>query len=143
MEKPRILFSAHGLPQKIIDNGDPYQNHVKITVAAIIKQLIFNNSYYNLDYKICYQSRVGKLEWIKPYIDDEIIQAGIDKKPIIIVPIAFVSENSETLVELDIEYAKLAITNNIPSYMRVPTVSIEPKFIDGLAELIKKSIKDG
>ncbi len=143
-EKPRILFSAHGLPQKIIDSGDPYQNHVKNTVAAIIKQLIFiNSNYKNLDYKICYQSRVGKLEWIKPYLDDEIIQAGIDKKSIIIVPIAFTSENSETLVELDIEYAKLAITNNIPSYMRVPTVSVEVKFIDGLTELIKKSINDG
>jgi len=135
---PRILFSAHGLPQKIVDGGDPYQNHVEKTAAGIVSKL----NQPNLDWRVCYQSRVGRLEWIKPYTEDEIKQAGVDQKPIIIVPIAFVSEHSETLVELDIEYRELAEENGVSNYIRIPTVGIDADFINGLAKLIEDGLSD-
>ena len=86
---------------------------------------------------VCYQSRVGPLEWIGPATDDEIRRAGADKAPLVVVPIAFVSEHSETLVELDLEYAHLAQTAGVPAYVRVPTAGTEPDFIEGLAAMVK------
>ncbi len=133
-DQPRLLFSAHGLPKKIVDAGDPYQWQVEQSVAAIVKELAMDD----LDYRICYQSRVGPVEWIGPATEDEIEEAGQEKRPVMVVPVAFVSEHSETLVELDIEYAELAEEKGIPAYYRVPTVGIEPAFIEGLAELVKK-----
>lgn len=127
--KPRILFSAHGLPEKIIDKGDPYQWQVERTVGAIMRD------FGPADYVVCYQSKVGPLEWIGPSTEDEIIRAGKDKVPLVVVPIAFVSEHSETLVELDIEYKVLAKRHKIPAYIRVPTVGTHPNFIEALAWL--------
>lgn len=129
---PRILFSAHGLPKKIIAAGDPYQWQVEQTAAAIVERLSIDG----LDWTVCYQSRVGPLEWIGPSTDAEIQRAGAEGVPIVIVPIAFVSEHSETLVELDIEYRKLADESGVSSFSRVPTVSTQVDFIAGLAALV-------
>lgn len=129
--KPRVLFSAHGLPVKNITNGDPYQWQIEKSVEAIVKKLAIRK----LDYKVCYQSRVGRLEWLKPYIQDEISAAANDKVPLVVVPISFVSEHSETLVELDIEYKQLSEEKGVPGYFRVPTVTTHPKFIEGLVGL--------
>ena len=131
--KPRILFSAHGLPQKIVDEGDPYQRQVEQTSHAIIAGLNIDE----VDYTICYQSRVGPLEWIKPDTESEILRACSDKVPLVIVPVSFVSEHSETLVELDIEYKELAENNNIPAYFRVPALGVTTEFIESLAYLCK------
>ncbi len=128
---PRILFSAHGLPEKNIKNGDPYQSQIEKTVAAIIDILAIDN----LDSVICYQSKVGRLAWIKPSTEDEIIRAGADNVPVIIVPVSFVSEHSETLVELDIEYRNLAKKHNISNYRRVKSLQIEDDFINALANM--------
>jgi ferrochelatase len=132
--KPRLLFSAHGLPEKIVMDGDPYQSHVEKTVEAIVQVLAMRD----LDYSTCYQSRVGRLEWIGPATEDEIMQAGEDKVPLLVVPVSFVSEHSETLVELDIAYRKLAQAHGVPGYWRVPTLSVEPLFIESLADLCLK-----
>ena len=131
----RILFTAHGLPKKIIKDGDPYQWQIEQTVEAIINQI--KNIPESI---ICYQSRVGRMEWIKPYTEDEIIRAGMQGKSIIIVPVAFVSEHSETLVELDHEYYELAKENHVKNYIRVTTVSEDKKFILGLKAEIKNII---
>jgi protoporphyrin/coproporphyrin ferrochelatase len=130
--QPRVLFSAHGLPQKVIDRGDPYQYQVERTAAAIVAALPEED----FDWTVCYQSRVGPLAWIEPYTEDEIRRAGVDGVPLIVMPIAFVSEHSETLVELDIEYRELAEEAGVPGYERVPTVSNDPVFIGGLAKLV-------
>ncbi len=135
----RILFSAHGLPKKVVTDGDPYQMQVERSVAAILKLL----NRPELDNRICYQSRVGPLEWIGPATDTEITQAAKDGRSIVVVPVAFVSEHSETLVELDIEYAELAQHNGAASYIRVPTVGSEPDFIAGLAGLVRGAAFDG
>ncbi|MBM3561079.1 MAG: ferrochelatase, partial [Alphaproteobacteria bacterium] len=92
---PRVLFSAHGLPKKVIARGDPYQWQVERTAAAIAGRLGAG-----VDWRICYQSRVGPLEWIGPATDDEVRRAGADGVPVVVVPVAFVSEHVETLVEL-------------------------------------------
>lgn len=134
----RVLFSAHGLPKKIIAGGDPYQSQVEKTAAAVMKKLDSD-----LDWLCCYQSRVGPLEWIGPSTEDEIARAGADGKTVIVVPIAFVSEHSETLVELDIEYRDLAAEVGVPEYIRVPTAGTSPDFIAGLADMVRGSLAAG
>ncbi|MDI9349310.1 MAG: ferrochelatase [Candidatus Symbiobacter sp.] len=135
----KLLLSAHGLPKKIIAKGDPYQYQVEQTAQALVTQLALPN----LDWTVCYQSRVGPLEWIKPATEHEIIQAGEKKHNIVLCPIAFVSEHSETLVELDIEYKDLAAQHGVPNYFRVPTVAVTPGFIQGLAKLVGDSLESG
>ncbi len=133
---PRVLFSAHGLPKKIVEKGDPYQWQVEQSVAAVVRSL----GEVNLDWQVCYQSRVGPLEWIGPSTDAEIENAGSEGRPVIVVPIAFVSEHSETLVELDIEYRDLAAAAGVPNYIRVGTVATDAAFIDGLAEQVSRAV---
>lgn len=131
--KPRVLFSAHGLPQKVVDAGDPYQWQVEKTVEAVTQLLTIDG----LDYAICYQSKVGKLEWLGPSTEDEIKRAGADHVPVLVVPIAFVSEHSETLVELDIQFRQLAEECGVEGYYRVQALNSEPFFIEALAELVR------
>lgn len=132
---PKILFSAHGLPKKIVDRGDPYPHQVMLTVQAVIGELAETIDAFGIEWEICYQSRVGPLEWIGPSTEECLMAAGAEKRPVIVVPIAFVSEHSETLVELDIEYRDLAEEVGVPQYVRVPAVGIRNQFIDGLAQL--------
>lgn len=134
--KYRLLFSAHGLPEKVIASGDPYQDQIEQSAKAIATALALPN----LDWRISYQSRVGPMKWIGPSTEEEIKRAGTEGKAIVVVPIAFVSEHSETLVELDIEYAKLAADFGVPHYLRVPAVGTHPAFIKGLAELVRETI---
>lgn len=131
----RVLFSAHGLPKKIIERGDPYQSQVEMTAQAIVRA----TGRSDLDWLVSYQSRVGPLEWIGPATDAEILRAGRDGKALIVQPVAFVSEHSETLVELDIEYAHLAKEAGVPRYIRVPALGSHPLFIEGLVSLIRKA----
>ena len=86
---------------------------------------------------VCYQSRVGPMEWLRPYTEDEIERAGADGVALAVVPIAFVSEHSETLVELDIEYAELAADAGVPAYVRAPTANDAGAFIDSLAGIVR------
>lgn len=132
----RLLLSAHGLPQRIVDRGDPYQRQVERTAVAILRELAMPE----LDAIVCYQSRVGRLKWIEPATDAEIRRAGRDGKRVIVAPIAFVSEHSETLVELDIEYRHLAAQSGVPDYRRAPTVGDDAAFIAGLAGLVKQAL---
>ena len=129
---PRVLFSAHGLPEKIVKAGDPYQAQCEMTVEALRREIKIEN----MDSLLCFQSRVGPMKWIGPATDEEVRRAGKDQVPLVIVPIAFVSEHSETLVELDIEYRHLAQQCGVPHFLCVPTVGIAPDFFQGLAQLV-------
>jgi ferrochelatase len=131
----RLLLSAHGLPRRIVRKGDPYQWQVEQTARAIMAGLAMPG----LEAVICYQSRVGRLEWIGPGTDAEIARAGRDGKGVLVFPLAFVSEHSETLVELDIEYRKLAQASGVKDYRRAPTVGTAPVFIGGLANLVRQA----
>jgi ferrochelatase len=131
--RPRVLFSAHGLPKKIVDDGDPYQVHVETTARAIAEAAGIDAA----DYVVCYQSKVGRLEWLGPDTEHEIHRCGSDGVAAVVVPIAFVSEHSETLFELDIDYRAKAEAAGVPAYVRVPAVGTEPEFIAGLARLVR------
>lgn len=128
----RILFSAHGLPKKIVEGGDPYQWQVEQTSATVARALDIPG----LDWAVCYQSRVGRLEWLGPSTLEELDRAGTDGKAVVVVPIAFVSEHSETLVELDIEYREQAEDMGVSGYYRVAAVGTHPAFVAGLADLV-------
>ena len=130
----RVLFSAHGLPERVIKAGDPYQGQVEQTAKAIADAI------GGLDWTVCYQSRVGPLKWIGPSTDAEIARAGTDKVGVVLYPLSFVSEHSETLVELDIEYRHLADKAGVTTYIRVPTVGTHPLFIAGLARLVRDAL---
>jgi ferrochelatase len=132
----RLLLSAHGLPKKIVAGGDPYQWQVERTAKALVAAL----DIAGLDWTVCYQSRVGPLKWLEPATDGEIRKAGAQGKGVIVAPIAFVSEHSETLVELDIEYGKLAREAGVPDYRRAATVGADPAFIAGLAGLVRRAV---
>lgn len=132
---PRVLFSAHGLPQRVIDRGDPYQWQVEQSAAAI-RTLLPSD----WDTRISYQSRVGPLKWIGPSTEEEIRRAGVDGVGLIVSPVAFVSEHIETLVELDIEYAQLARQQQLPFYLRAPALGARPEFIAALADLVERAL---
>jgi ferrochelatase len=132
---PRLLLTAHGLPKKIVNAGDPYTRQVECTARAVVESL----ARPKLDWQVCYQSRVGPLEWIGPATDAEIRRAGTEGVPLVVAPISFVSEHSETLVELDIDYQEVAAKSGVPGYYRVPTVGIAPSFIAGLASLVTRA----
>jgi ferrochelatase len=134
--RPLAVFSAHGLPKKIVDDGDPYVSQVEAGAAAIVAQLGLQPK----EWLVSYQSRVGPLEWVKPATDAVILQAAKDKRALVVYPIAFVSEHSETLVELDIEYRHLAEQNGAVAYVRVPAVGTHPAFIGGLANLVTAAL---
>lgn len=130
---PRLLFSAHGLPEKIVKAGDPYQWACEESARGIASATGIDN----LDWSICYQSRVGPLKWIGPSTEEALNQAASDKVPVLIYPHAFVSEHVETLVEIDIEYRHLAHEIGIPAFEKVPTVGTHPAFIAGLADMVR------
>lgn len=134
--KLRVLFSAHGLPEVIVRNGDPYQNQVEKTSAAVARALDIEG----LDWTICYQSRATPQKWISPSTEQEIERAARDRVAILVVPIAFVSDHSETLVELDVEYRELAGKQGVPGYFRAPVPNSDPAFIAALAGLVRAAL---
>jgi protoporphyrin/coproporphyrin ferrochelatase len=135
LHRARLLLSAHGLPLKIVKAGDPYPEQIDQTARAVVAAL----DCPDLDWAVCYQSRVGPLAWLGPATDDEIRRAARDGVAAVVAPISFVSEHSETLVELDRDYRRLAESCGVPAYYRVPTVGTDPRFIAALAELVRNA----
>ncbi|TCZ64056.1 ferrochelatase [Roseicella aquatilis] len=129
----RILFSAHGLPESIVKAGDPYQWQVERSVAAVVEHLGIEG----LDHVVCYQSRVTPQKWLGPSTEDELERAAHDGVAVLVCPIAFVSEHSETLVELDVEYREEAQRLGVPGYFRVPAQNSDPGFIAALVGLVR------
>ncbi len=138
-QKLRVLFSAHGLPEVIVRHGDPYQEQIERTVAAVVRTL----AQPGLDHVICYQSRATPQKWIGPSTDAEVERAAKDRVAVLVVPIAFVSEHTETLVELDVEYRHLAERLGVPGYFRVPTQNADAGFIGALAGLVRRALAEG
>ena len=128
-----LLFSAHGLPKKIVAQGDPYQRDVETTYEALRARLNWPHV------TLCYQSRVGPLEWLRPYTEEVIKQkAAAGVRQMLVYPIAFVSDHSETLYELGIQYAELAKQAGIAHYRVVPALNAHPLLICALAELVRQ-----
>lgn len=136
-EKVRILFSAHGLPEKVVAGGDPYQWQCEQTSAKIAARLKETLGDEMPEWRNCYQSRVGPLKWIGPSTE-EMIEKSVDEGyALLIYPHAFTQEHVETLVELDIEYRDVAEKHVKHGYYRAKTVGTHPAFIQGLAKLVK------
>jgi ferrochelatase len=126
-----LLFSAHGLPRKIVDAGDPYEQQIRATYDAVRDQLGWPHT------TLCYQSRVGPLEWLQPYTEDVIrAKAAAGAKQMLVYPIAFVSDHVETLYELGITYAGLARAQGIAHYRVAPALNSDPLLILTLKQLV-------
>jgi ferrochelatase len=126
-----LLFSAHGLPQKIVDAGDPYEQHIRATVAGVKRILNWPHT------TLCFQSRVGPLQWLQPYTDAVIREkAHAGARQILVYPIAFVSDHIETLFELGQDYARLARECGVENYAVVPALNANPGLIDTLTRVV-------
>jgi ferrochelatase len=130
--RPRILFSAHGLPERIVKDGDPYQWQCIRTAENVARLTGIENP----DWQICYQSRVGPQKWLGPSTEKALEKAAADHVPVVILPHAFTQEHVETLVEIEIEYREVAEHLGVPGFYRVPTVGTHPDFIRGLADMV-------
>ena len=135
-KKVRVLFSAHSLPVSIIKKGDPYQWQVEQTVKAVMQGI---HGYE--DHVLAYQSKVTPVKWLEPTTPSEIENAINEDRALVIVPIAFVSDHSETLVELDIEYQELASELGCKHYYRSESLNIDQTFIESLSEIVSESEK--
>lgn len=135
-----VFFSAHGVPKSYVeDAGDPYQQEIEACsrlVMAKLEQLLGHGNPYTL----AYQSRVGPVEWLKPYTDEALVRLGEEGvQELVVVPISFVSEHIETLEEIDIEYREIATEAGIRNFVRVPALDTYPTFIKGLADLVQQA----
>lgn len=132
-----LLFSAHGLPRKIVNNGDPYERQIRGTFEAVCTRLGWPRT------TLCYQSRVGPLEWLRPYTDDVIrSKARAGTKQMLVYPIAFVSDHVETLFELGQTYAALAHELGIAHYRVAAALNDDPMLIRGLRKLVKDAMRN-
>ena len=141
----RMLFSAHGLPQVIVDRGDPYQFQIQQTASAILDMLAQDDERDEAenDSVVCFQSRATPQKWLEPSIEHEIERAAADQVAVLVIPIAFVSDHSETLVELDLEYREVAARLGVPSYFRSPTQNSDQEFIAALGAIVRVAIQRG
>jgi ferrochelatase len=137
-DRVHIFFSAHGVPQSYVDDlGDPYQKEIEECTKLIMQTLNRSN-----DHTLAYQSRVGPIEWLKPYTDEAIEDlAAKGVKDLAVVPISFVSEHIETLEEIDIEYREVAEEAGIQNFYRVPALNTHPVFINDLADLVEEALR--
>ncbi|MEG3976491.1 ferrochelatase, partial [Microcoleus sp. herbarium8] len=137
-DRVHIFFSAHGVPLSYVEEaGDPYQREIEDCTRLIMEHLNRSN-----EHTLAYQSRVGPVEWLKPYTEDaitELAESGVED--LLVVPISFVSEHIETLQEIDMEYRELAEESGIENFYRVPALNTHPVFIEALADLVIESIE--
>jgi len=134
-----ILFSAHGVPQSYIEAGDPYQKQIQACVAQISEAI----KDPNVEIHLSYQSRVGPIEWLRPYTDDMLPDLGArGVRNLVVVPISFVSEHIETLEEIDIEYRELAEESGITNWRRCPALNTDSTFIDDMADMVMDALRE-
>ena len=133
----RVLFTAHGLPERLIAKGDPYAWQVKRTTSALRTAAeARHGSLDDVDWRVTWQSRATPEKWLQPDTEAEVEAAARQGLALVLAPIAFVSEHSETLVELDIEYRAVAERAGAAAWERVPTPGTAPSYIEGLADLV-------
>ena len=137
-----VFFSAHGVPRSYVEEaGDPYQKEIEACVGLIMQRLERELGHAN-PFTLAYQSRVGPVEWLKPYTEDALHELGEQGvHDLVVVPISFVSEHIETLEEIDIEYREIATEAGITNFRRVPALDTTPAFIEGLAHLVQHALE--
>jgi ferrochelatase len=133
----QLLFSAHGLPESIVKQGDPYPEQIDTTIACVMKARNFSHEYH-----LCFQSKVGPAKWLKPSTDEMIRGlAERGKKQLLVIPISFVSDHIETLFELDIEYRMIADEVNIENYIVMKGLNDSKAFVGALKELVVQALQ--
>ena len=134
--KVHLLFSAHSIPQKYVDRGDPYAEQTRQTVELIMNRLGRRNPYH-----LAFQSRLGPVQWLQPHTDQMIKQLGQeDVDHVLAIPISFVSEHVETLYEIDLLYKDMARDAGISDFRRVPAPNCHSGFIQALATLVEEKL---
>ncbi len=133
----RVVFTAHSLPQSVIDKGDPYKDEVEKTVGLILKKVNIK------DYVLSFQSKIGPVKWIQPSTMETIRKAGADGvRQLVVMPIGFTCDHVETLHELDIELAEIAHDSGVEHFVRAGVFNDHPQFIELLADLVIKKIHE-
>ncbi len=132
-----IFFSAHGVPLSYVEEaGDPYRQEIEDCTTLIMQALNRPNPHV-----LAYQSRVGPVEWLKPYTEDAIQELGTQGiQELAVVPISFISEHIETLQEIDMEYRELAESSGVHNFRRVPALNAHLGFINDLADLVIETL---
>ncbi|KAJ9537238.1 hypothetical protein OSB04_029971 [Centaurea solstitialis] len=139
-EEVMIFFSAHGVPVTYVrDAGDPYKDQMEECIYLIMQELKARG--INNDHKLAYQSRVGPVQWLKPYTDEVLVELGKKGvKSLLAVPVSFVSEHIETLEEIDMEYKELALESGVENWGRVPALGCTSTFITDLADAVIEAL---
>ena len=135
-KRPTILVSAHGLPKHFIEAGDPYCDHIRVTMEGLLSRLP------DLPHVLGYQSRVGPVEWIGPSTDQvirDLARGGVED--VLVIPISFVSDHVETLYEIDLLYGDQARALGIRNFRRAESLNDFPPFLDALADLVEPKLR--
>ncbi|BDA78189.1 hypothetical protein LPTSP3_g11190 [Leptospira kobayashii] len=133
-----LVFSAHGIPMRLIRKGDTYVNEIETSVSEITKRL--REKGFSGEVHLSYQSRVGPAKWTEPNTKTTLHELGRSGKRIAVYPISFVSDHLETLEEIGVELRDLALESGASSYHRIPSFGTYPLFIDLLSDLILESV---
>lgn len=137
--EPVVLFSAHGVPIRIVETGDPYVRHVRETVDGLLGLLGDDIG----EYRLAYQSRTGPVRWTEPGTDEVLQELGRSgKRSVLVVPISFVSDHIETLHEVDIEFREVAEKAGIEYYHRAPSLNDSPAFMQALRDIVLDALND-
>jgi ferrochelatase len=133
----QLVFSAHGTPVRLVRGGDPYQSQIIRTYEAVVRE-----GKFGLPHHLCYQSKVGPQRWLEPSLDATIERlAGEGATHLIVVPIAFVSDHSETLWEINIEAKQEAKRLGIRYFDMSPALHTAPGFIAALRDLTMRALR--
>lgn len=134
--RPHVLFNAHGLPMRVVRAGDPYPEEVRATVAAVASLLGLDRASWSLSF----QSRVGFMEWLRPYTEDEIPRlASAGVRDLLVVPMSFVCDHYETLYEMRVLQAEIANHAGIERYAVAPALNDDPAFLAALVDLARRA----
>jgi ferrochelatase len=138
-ESIQLLYSAHSIPARYVDEGDPYLEQTKKTVALIDSRL--GHAFPSI---LAFQSKVGPVKWLEPATQKVIEELGKKRvERVLAVPISFVSDHIETLQEIDILYKKAAADSGIKEFCRAPSLNLYPKFIEALANISQRAFELG
>ena len=134
-----LLFSGHSLPLRVVQQGDPYPREIEASVQAVMQAL--GHSHEHL---LAYQSKVGPVRWLGPSTEEVIRRLGKQRRGgVLVVPVAFTSDHIETLHEIDIEYKDLAEQSGIRRFERAPALNDDVLFLDALADLVARHLREG
>jgi ferrochelatase len=135
-EDVQIVYSAHGTPQRLVNQGDPYSHQIMKTVESVMAKRGFDHPHH-----LCFQSKVGPMKWLQPSTHETLTAlAAKNKKQILVVPISFVSDHIETLFELEIEYRDVAAAAGVENYVVMKGLNDSDLFVAALKDIAMQAL---